>query len=357
MQLTKNEAQRIVNDLREVIPYDLNIVDDKGTMIASTDLTRIGIYHIAGLEAIRKKKKIFINPEDVSDIYRQGINSPIIVDNVVIGAISINGDVEEVEKYIDIITNMSQALVKSIAYEKQQSDLNNKNRAIIEKIIFNQDIEDLVTQLDALFMNIESGVRIVTFEIISKPITDEIYYYILSKYQRRIIGGVIGSKIIALISEKNLENLVAIYDDVTSKYQVELQIAVGNMTQEIDQLNTSYKNCSLVNNSKKTASRLIFYFEKANFDLIVSSLPQNIKNEILQETIGLLIGAKAEGLKILLKVFLANSCSIEKTAQQLFVHKNTVIYRLEKIKKLTSLDPRKFEDAAYLYIALKITEN
>ena len=55
-----------------------------------------------------------------------------------------------------------------------------------------------------------------------------------------------------------------------------------------------------------------------------------------------------------LQGFFDNNLSITQTAKALFIHRNTLLYRLERIKKVTGLDPKKFDDAVQLKIALKM---
>ena len=53
-------------------------------------------------------------------------------------------------------------------------------------------------------------------------------------------------------------------------------------------------------------------------------------------------------------MFLENSLNVSETARQLYVHRNTLLYRLEKLQKVTGLDIRVFDDALTLKIALMV---
>ena len=55
--------------------------------------------------------------------------------------------------------------------------------------------------------------------------------------------------------------------------------------------------------------------------------------------------------------FFENNLNISETARQLFVHRNTLVYRLEKIQKQTGLDVRVFEDALTFKIALMVADH
>ena len=52
--------------------------------------------------------------------------------------------------------------------------------------------------------------------------------------------------------------------------------------------------------------------------------------------------------------FFENNLNISETARQLFVHRNTLVYRLERLEKLIGLDIRKFEDAMTFKLALMV---
>ena len=54
--------------------------------------------------------------------------------------------------------------------------------------------------------------------------------------------------------------------------------------------------------------------------------------------------------------FFENNLNISETARQLYVHRNTLVHRLERIQKLTGLDVRMFEDALTLKIALMVSD-
>jgi len=55
-----------------------------------------------------------------------------------------------------------------------------------------------------------------------------------------------------------------------------------------------------------------------------------------------------------IKMFFGNSLNVSETARQLFVHRNTLVYRLEKLSRATGLDIRSFDDAVTFKIALMV---
>ena len=55
-----------------------------------------------------------------------------------------------------------------------------------------------------------------------------------------------------------------------------------------------------------------------------------------------------------INTFLENNLNVSETSRQLYVHRNTLLYRLEKLEKYTGLDIRIFDDALTLKIALMV---
>ena len=58
--------------------------------------------------------------------------------------------------------------------------------------------------------------------------------------------------------------------------------------------------------------------------------------------------------KFTIQKFFENNLNVSETSRKLFVHRNTLVYRLEKIKKLTGLDLREFDDAIVFKVALMV---
>ena len=56
----------------------------------------------------------------------------------------------------------------------------------------------------------------------------------------------------------------------------------------------------------------------------------------------------------IIRTFFENNLNVSETSRKLFVHRNTLVYRLEKIKKITGLDLREFEDAIVFKVALMV---
>ena len=88
-------------------------------------------------------------------------------------------------------------------------------------------------------------------------------------------------------------------------------------------------------------------------DLIPAQEAEKLRREILPDESEKVLNA--ETLETV-RVFFENDLNLSTTARQLFIHRNTLIYRIEKIRKITGLDLKRFEDAAVFRIMMGIPE-
>ncbi|MGL5915960.1 MAG: sugar diacid recognition domain-containing protein, partial [Culicoidibacterales bacterium] len=98
--LTPSLAQEIAEKMMEVVPYNINIMDKNGVILASGDESRVGFYHPAAHEAVKKSQTIEV-AEDYNRMYR-GLNMPIVLEKGAIGIVGITGNPAEVRPFGEI---------------------------------------------------------------------------------------------------------------------------------------------------------------------------------------------------------------------------------------------------------------
>ncbi len=83
-------AQEIADKIMREIPYNVNIMNEKGIIIGSGEPARIGTLHTGAVVAIKSKKMIAISQS--SEAEKPGVNIPITFQNNIIGVVGISGD-------------------------------------------------------------------------------------------------------------------------------------------------------------------------------------------------------------------------------------------------------------------------
>ena len=101
--------------------------------------------------------------------------------------------------------------------------------------------------------------------------------------------------------------------------------------------------------------RKIVSYDNLGIARLVYQLPTTLCEMFLKEVFkkGSIDSLDQETLFTIQKFF-ENNLNVSETSIKLFVHRNTLVYRLEKIKKLTGLDLREFEDAIVFKVALMV---
>ena len=157
---------------------------------------------------------------------------------------------------------------------------------------------------------------------------------------------------IALIEENEFEKQNYIFKLFAKEHFDILDIAVGKST-SLFQLHTSYQSAETALRSLALSAEHYVVFDDLTLELILSTITPENQKEFLAKTIGTL----NEQEKELLEVYFSEEMSLAATSKRLFLHKNTLQYKLNAIQKKCALNPRKFQEAVLLYLAGRIQEN
>ena len=154
--------------------------------------------------------------------------------------------------------------------------------------------------------------------------------------------------------EETAEMLV---DMAGSEAASDVRVAYGTTAEDIKGVSRSYKEAKMALEVAKIfypmrrtveygnlgVGRLIYQLPVALCQLFIKEIfGDNIPGEIDEETLATV------------NKFFDNSLNVSETSRQLFIHRNTLIYRIEKLQKATGLDVRVFDDALTLKIALMV---
>ena len=148
-----------------------------------------------------------------------------------------------------------------------------------------------------------------------------------------------------------------ISDTVSQELGIRVVIGIGTIVNHIRDLGRAYKEAGVAIDVGKvfnTEKRIINY-ENLGIGRLIYQLPTTLCQMFLQEVFKKNpIDALDQETLLTINKFFENNLNVSETARKLFVHRNTLVYRLEKIKKLTGLDLREFDDAITFKVALMV---
>ena len=150
------------------------------------------------------------------------------------------------------------------------------------------------------------------------------------------------------------ETIVAL---MNSEAMLNVRVSFGTPVQELKDVSKSYKEAKMALDVGK-----IFYAEKKvaaystlGIGRLIYQLPVNLCRIFINEIFGDNVPSELdEETLTTINKFFDNNLNVSETSRQLFVHRNTLVYRIEKIQKTTGLDLRNFDDALTFKIALMV---
>ncbi len=139
----------------------------------------------------------------------------------------------------------------------------------------------------------------------------------------------------------------------------EIRISFGTIVHEIKDVSRSYKEAKMAMDVGKIffADRKIVPYNELGIGRLIYQLPLPLCKMFIQEIFeGKNPDDFDEETLTTIQKFFENSLNVSETSRQLFIHRNTLVYRLDKLQKSTNLDLRVFEDAITFKIALMVGE-
>ena len=157
------------------------------------------------------------------------------------------------------------------------------------------------------------------------------------------------------------ENLCDVAHTIVAMMNAEamlnVRVSFGSVVQELKDVSKSYKEAKLALDVGKIfyAERNVVAYSTLGIGRLIYQLPINLCRIFIEEIFGdnLPIDLDEETLTTINKFF-ENNLNVSETSRQLFVRRNTLVYRIEKIQKSTGLDLRNFDDALTFKIALMV---
>lgn len=149
----------------------------------------------------------------------------------------------------------------------------------------------------------------------------------------------------------------SIVDTVSAEAMVKTKVAYGTMVQDLKDVSKSYKEAAMALEVGKIfyAEKTVIAYATLGIGRLIYQLPTSLCQMYIQEIFGDRIPDELdeETLNTVNKFF-ENNLNVSETSRQLFIHRNTLVYRIEKLQKATGLDIRTFDDALTLKIALMV---
>ncbi len=369
MQLSQHSAQQIVEEIGQLVKQNINLMDDTGHIIASTDPKRIGNFHEGAHRIISERlPELYITPEMETPMVRRGVNLPIEIDGNVVGVVGITGGYDEVFAYGQIVKKMTQILIRE-RRELDQQRLDDRVRSrFLEDWVLGSGLSNPQSLSDrgfALGIDIRAPRRVMvvsirdltehTGSLEGQLLIEQVEETVKTCCARRPGTMILrnAARQILLLPRRGCEepeNLARqITDAVGKKHGVSLLAGIDGGAAD---LHTAYLQA---NRAWRIAARRkdrVVCYESLGAELILDDVPLVRKVEYLHKMFpGMSVGEMRDAVTLLAAYFTLDG-SLSAAAEHLFIHKNTLQYRLRRLAEETGRDVRHPSQSPALYLAI-----
>lgn len=380
MIISRELAQNIVDQLMDIVQRNVNIMDCNGIIIASGQPHRINTFHQGGKAAAATQNVIEIRPKDVEHFSGAlpGVMWPIDIKKKIVGVVCVTGEPNEVRHTAKLLKTVTELVLER---EMFLADYRSENRvkAQLVDLLFSHNpalaMEDIHTLADMLNYKLNLPRMVILLKL--EPLNKEDFKAsgLQNLFSARVRESVLNmikeapfftNEDISLFYKKHLciikslpnhlptnklgiftTSIVDMFNPIQSRFNI--QIGIGSRTLRESQLHHSYDEAlfalefSSANQIRSIYAHdiLLDYLFKKKDNWSDSLALKEIKQRF--EKIN-----ENRDMEKTLKSLLANNLNISATANQLFIHRNTLKFRLEKLKKTTDLDPCHFFHHAML---------
>ena len=149
-----------------------------------------------------------------------------------------------------------------------------------------------------------------------------------------------------------------LHDNLAAEAYVRCRIAYGNPTEQLEKLAEAYRQACMALEVARVFSpeQYTISYGRLGLGRLIHQLPPELCRMYIQEVFGDKLPDILEDEEAMSTIsrFFENNLNISETARQLYVHRNTLVYRMERIQKAIGLDIRNFEDAITFRMAMMV---
>ena len=358
--VNRSLAEQIVNTIKDVCNHNINFIDCSGIILASTNPARIGTFHEIGLKAAQTGTSIEVTEDDSFSGTQKGINMPLYHEGRILAVIGITGVPDQIRKYAYLAERITNLLIREQElnqYSRREAD---KKHFVLQSLIQNDtsNRDYLSSSLETFHIGLSRSYRLILIRIDSRYNLTNLSLIEQKTQEMFALAGIslftffYPRDFAALIDTETYQKQAFIFHTFANENASILQVAVGKST-PVFQVHHSYESALTAINTLTNASENFALFDDLTLQLILSSVTDDTRNHFLQKTIS---GLSTQDLDII-KVYFSEDMSLIRTCDKLYLHKNTLQYKLNRIHKITGLNPRKFQDAVLLYLAVLLRTN
>lgn len=341
----------------------INIMDQKGIIIASTEKHRIGDFHQGAAEVLETGKPVLIKIEDLPRYpgTKEGYNMPIFLNDEIIGVVGIFGCEEEVQSIANLLrVYVTQSFSKLQMTQKQNLEAELRNQLLRLLLFGGESQKEMIAKLCGMLnLQLEHPIRIVLLYErarernmkhlldYSQLIQNLIWKNVLDR--RRDVFGIQNADYVILLGGGESPEMQKRLDKLLHEIEAEdvWNAAVSSPCRNLEEISAGMREVSVLRNRKGgTIQNLEEHSCRMQYLLGSMTVQEGARTAArmlrrLKEQHG---ENQAEQLLRTARVYYECGGSVARAAEQLNLHKNTLLYRMKQLYQTFEME----QDSAFV---------
>lgn len=353
---TSKIAKEIVNETSLRLHRNVNIMNTDGIIIATMDKSRLGSIHQGAIEVLATQKTLVIHENQKWEGAQPGINLPIVFMNKIIGVIGITGDPIELGNIGELVKMTTELMIRQNYMDSQLEWKQRTKETIIDQLLKKEpSMPILEQQLSLLDLKLSSPFTSIVIQMTECAIPNRQLIEIVEEKigkKNAIVGFININRLFILligISENEVREKINLVFELFKELDVVFRMSYSLPFDKVSQSHQAFDECEISLDITEPEKELASFAEieaKSLLYKVDETVAERFSKRVLKKT-------DANQVKTL-EAFFKNSLNIQKTADELYLHRNTLIYRLNKIIEETGYDPKNFKEASILQVAVWI---
>lgn len=385
MQIGKALARQIRTKAKTILNRELAIANSSGIIMAAN--SGVGDFAADALKACQEGRQVTSTLQASRILW-----VPFVYENQTLGVFGISVDQGQVTpEAISLLQGLAEVIVHQyLLIDHVQSTETMRGEFLRDMLAASSvDPDDIHSQADILQINLRTPQAVILAQVDqfeerlrkgSTGLSAEEQHLELSRESEKIIHGLkkdfmnfpdnvmgyIGNdtfvilkgiggtspntmNTIRFLTEKG-EYIYKLLQDL--QLNLPVTVAVGQYYPDLGGLRKSYQDARLALDvgTKVWGKDRVYHIKQVGMFITLANIGQDRKAELAHQILHPLL--RDQQLYKTVKEFLANGLNLTDAAEKLHIHRNTLIYRLDKTKKLIGLDPRHFDDALQIKLGL-----
>lgn len=353
---TSKIANEIVKETSLRLSRNVNIMNTDGIIIATMDQTRIGTVHKGAVEVLSTQKTLIIQQDQKWEGAQPGINLPVIFMNQIIGVIGITGNPKELGNIGELVKMTAELMIRQEFMDSQLEWKQRTKETIIDQLLKKEPSLSILNQhLGLLSLKLSPPFTSIVIQMTERSIPNrQLIEMIEEKIGKNngIVGFITVNRLFIMLTgileseiNQKINSIYELFKELNTKFRMSYSLSFDRLSQS----SQAYNECEISLDISEPETELAS-FEQIEAKSLLYKVDQTVAERFSKRVLKKLDVNQVKTLE----AFFYNSLNIQRTADDLYLHRNTLIYRINKIIEETGYNPKNFNEASILQVAVWI---